>query len=125
MATPVDISERCDSFHVSNLADAFDRISDHPSCWVVDSVKEAEGDENDESSEDENDGQGKSEKPTLSITYGTSSAYREFLSFLGSGCAGSPIQGYPAVLVILSTIPKNVRPESTGSTSAQHIIRCF
>ena len=88
--------------------------TDHPSCWAVDSVREAEGDE---SSEGEKDG-AKSEKPTHLI-HGTSSAYREFLSFLGSGCAGSPIQGYPAVLVILSTIPKNVRPESTGSASAQ------
>lgn len=90
--------------------------TDHPSCWVVDSVREAEGDENDESSEEEG---GKSEKPAHRMTYSTSSAYREFLSFLGSGCAGSPIQGYPAVLVILSTIPQNVRPKSTGSSSTQ------
>lgn len=75
----------------------------------MDSVREAEGDENDESSEDENGGQEASKKLTHSMT---SSAYREFLSFLGSGCAGSPLQGYPAVLVILSTIPKTVRLES-------------
>ncbi len=81
----------------------------------MDNGREAEGDENDESSEDENDGQGTSEKPTRSMTCGSSSAYREFLNFLGSGCSGSPLQGYPAVLVILSTIPKTVRPESVDS----------
>ena len=104
--------------HSMHLISLTPLTTDHPSCWVVDSVREGEGDQNDESSEDEKDG-AKSERPTHPMTYGTSSAYREFLSFLGSGCAGSPIQGYPAVLVILSTIPKNVRPESTGSASAQ------
>lgn len=36
-------------------------------------------------------------------------AYREFLHFLELGCNGSPSQGYPAVVIILSTIPSSVR----------------
>ena len=35
-------------------------------------------------------------------------AYEEFLRFLESGCAGSPLQGYPAVIVVVSTIPSSV-----------------
>ena len=39
---------------------------------------------------------------------GPSAAYQEFLNFLALGCHGSPLQGYPAVVVILSTIPSSV-----------------
>ena len=38
-----------------------------------------------------------------------SGAYQEFLQFLELGCSGSPIQGYPTVVIILSTIPPSVR----------------
>lgn len=38
----------------------------------------------------------------------SSEAYREFLQFLELGCAGSPVDGYPTVLVVLSTIPSSV-----------------
>lgn len=36
-------------------------------------------------------------------------AYREFLQFLELGCSGSPSQGYPTIVIILSTIPSPVR----------------
>ena len=39
----------------------------------------------------------------------TSLAYTEFLQFLELGCGGSPIHGYPTVVIILSTIPSSVR----------------
>ncbi|KAF8650294.1 hypothetical protein AX16_005322 [Volvariella volvacea WC 439] len=38
----------------------------------------------------------------------TSIAYTEFLQFLQLGCGGSPVQGYPTVVIILSTIPSNI-----------------
>lgn len=38
----------------------------------------------------------------------TSEAYTEFLQFLELGCSGSPVEGYPLVLVILAGIPKSV-----------------
>lgn len=38
----------------------------------------------------------------------TSEAYTEFLQFLELGCSGSPIEGYPLVLVVLASIPKSV-----------------
>ncbi|KAG8915687.1 hypothetical protein FRC00_001212 [Tulasnella sp. 408] len=37
-------------------------------------------------------------------------AYTEFLDFLKLGCGGSPVQGYPVVLVALSTIPEEILP---------------
>ena len=32
-------------------------------------------------------------------------AYREFLQFLELGCFDTPVQSYPAIVVVLSTIP--------------------
>ena len=37
-----------------------------------------------------------------------SQAYIEFQQFLQLGCSGSPVQGYPTVVVIISTIPTSV-----------------
>ena len=39
---------------------------------------------------------------------GHSSAYQEFLQFLQLGCYGSPTQGYPAIILVLSSIPSTV-----------------
>ena len=104
-------------------------LSDHPSCWSIDGARgiESEDVENEESSDDESDVQ---EGPVGSslprANYSLSLAYREFLKFLESGCAGSPLQGYPAVLVILSTIPKSVRSEIAIITMcSNHLPRYF
>jgi E3 ubiquitin-protein ligase listerin len=39
----------------------------------------------------------------------TSIAFRDFLQFLELGCGGSPIEGYPTIIIILSTIPSTVK----------------
>jgi hypothetical protein len=39
----------------------------------------------------------------------SSQAYQEFLQFLQLGCAGSPIQGFPIIVIVISTIPSSVR----------------
>lgn len=39
---------------------------------------------------------------------GESLIYKRFLRFLELGCGGSPAQGYPTLVVILSTIPREV-----------------
>ncbi|KAK2461029.1 hypothetical protein APHAL10511_006970 [Amanita phalloides] len=81
-------------------------LREYPDSWVIDSDKEIEDEDLDEeSSDDANEGQVKSTPAMISRS---SSAYREFLKFLESGCAGSPIQGYPTILIILSTIPINM-----------------
>lgn len=38
-----------------------------------------------------------------------SDAYTEFLQFLELGCSGSPVEGYPLVLVVLAGIPSSVQ----------------
>ncbi|KAF8624962.1 hypothetical protein AX15_005604 [Amanita polypyramis BW_CC] len=83
-------------------------LRDYPSCWSIDGAKgvESEDAENEERSNDESDVQGEPTRP--SPYYSSSLAYREFLRFLESGCSGSPLQGYPTVLVILSTIPRSM-----------------
>ena len=46
----------------------------------------------------------------------SSGAYQDFLHFLQLGCSESPVQGYPTVLIALSTIPSSVRPRVAQST---------
>lgn len=55
--------------------------------------------------EDEADDQGQG---LLEENRQNSGAYQEFLQFLELGCSGAPIQGYPTVVIILSTIPPSV-----------------
>lgn len=49
-------------------------------------------------------------KATLTTNKATlgSKAYSDFLAYLQKGCNGSPNEGYPTVLVVLSTIPAEV-----------------
>lgn len=35
-------------------------------------------------------------------------AYTEFLRFLELGCSGSPVEGYPLILIVLAGMPKSV-----------------
>lgn len=48
-----------------------------------------------------------SERVVISETTGRR-VFPQFLQFLELGCGGSPIQGYPTVVVILSTLPSSV-----------------
>jgi hypothetical protein len=88
----------------------------------ADSEDEHEEDDQDEDEQDSdeaaNDASGSadaahSDDPNPSA----SEAYREFLQFLQLGCYGSPVQGYPAVLVVLASIPPTV---SRPIASLQH-----
>ncbi|EIW76996.1 hypothetical protein CONPUDRAFT_157270 [Coniophora puteana RWD-64-598 SS2] len=47
-----------------------------------------------------------------------SPAYTDFLSYLALGCAGSPIEGYPSVLIVLSTIPSSIITASASASAA-------
>ncbi|KAF9239333.1 hypothetical protein BU15DRAFT_74748 [Melanogaster broomeanus] len=46
-----------------------------------------------------------------------SQAYTEFLQFLELACSGSPVDGYPMVLVVIAGIPKSIFPASLPPTS--------
>lgn len=78
-----------------------------PQSWTLDNIKKDEGDGGSES-EVENDDEPQHAASSLPQKQ-ASQAYREFLQFLQLGCSGSPLQGYPTVMIILSTIPSSVR----------------
>ena len=74
-----------------------------------DSDSEDEGGEDESDDEDNHeveDDMNPDEKHTNKT--GDSSAYQEFLQFLQLGCYGSPTQGYPAIILVLSSIPSTV-----------------
>lgn len=47
----------------------------------------------------------------------SSKAFASFLDFLRSGCRGLPVEGYPILVVVLSTLPPSLFPLSTPSLS--------
>ena len=69
---------------------------DYPRCWELDARFHPDADGSDSESEAD---------PGLP----PSIAYKKFLRFLELGCRGSPKQGYPALVIVLSTIPHSVR----------------
>ncbi|KAI0336704.1 hypothetical protein GY45DRAFT_1377084 [Cubamyces sp. BRFM 1775] len=81
-----------------------------PSAWELEAHSERDEDEGSESGESEDEEASKlpPSKPSTTSLAGPSLAYTEFLQFLATGCSGSPAQGYPTVLVILSTIPSSI-----------------
>ncbi|KAI0945042.1 hypothetical protein AcV7_001681 [Taiwanofungus camphoratus] len=93
-----------------------------PQVWEMEALSEKDADDGEDSdSEDDEDDERptKTRTPTRGgLSTASSAAYREFLQFLELGCLGSPIQGYPAVLIILSTIPSSVL--ATSSTNPLH-----
>ncbi|KAJ8701214.1 hypothetical protein PTI98_000027 [Pleurotus ostreatus] len=44
-----------------------------------------------------------------------SAGYLSFLHFIERGCAGAPVQGYPAVLVVFATVPLSIMASSSPS----------
>lgn len=92
-------------------------LAEHPIAWDLDAkrFKEDEGGDGDEEDDSgaEEDGQPHEVQADQSndsvVPLVPSPAYREFLQFLELGCSGSPLQGYPTIIVIISTIPPSVR----------------
>jgi len=76
--------------------------------------KDEDGDEKDTDSAEDSENYGvkgqesdeKHERPPETIR--PSLAYQDFLQFLQLGCSGSPVEGYPTVVITLSTIPSSV-----------------
>lgn len=92
--------------------------SDFPNCWNLElersygGDKDVESESEDEEDEGEDEEEGEQTKTAEEVatlkTPKPSLAYQEFLQFLQLGCSGSPVQGYPTVMIILSTIPSSV-----------------
>lgn len=83
-----------------------------PQSWTLDdSIKYNEedgGSGSEAESNDESQSVLKTVVPSSFPQKQPSQAYLEFLQFLQLGCSGSPSQGYPTVVIVLSTIPSSV-----------------
>ncbi|TFY58014.1 hypothetical protein EVJ58_g6676 [Rhodofomes roseus] len=87
-------------------------LREHPKAWELDASAPKDNDGEDAVDEDDSDTD-EDERPrdaqanqsTSSVAPAPPQAYREFLQFLELGCSGSPLQGYPTIIVIVSTIP--------------------
>ncbi|KAG5637584.1 hypothetical protein H0H81_004035 [Sphagnurus paluster] len=82
-------------------------LTEFPNAWEIEKEYDYSKDEDDaeesDGGEDETD-----EKKDISRAPKQSAAYPEFLRFLELGCCGSPLQGYPTVVIIISTIPSSI-----------------
>ena len=100
--------------------------SEFPHSWIIDdSRKDGEGDGGSGSeaeSDDESQNAVKTSTSSSSPQKPASQTYLEFLQFLQLGCSGSPLQGYPAVVIIVSTIPSSVRRLFVKESLLAHII---
>ena len=89
---------------------------EYPRAWEIDATfelpkaAESDSDEEDEDSDKEEDNS-KQQPAAPAVHGGRSPGFADFLQFLELGCGGSPVQGYPAVLAFLHTIPSSVRAQ--------------
>ena len=88
-------------------------VAEFPRAWEIDAAFDPHKVNKNESDE-EDDGSSAEEGPDVQVASTNvakdqrSSGFTDFLQFLELGCGGSPLQGYPAVIVILSSIPPSV-----------------
>lgn len=64
---------------------------------------------NDSDSNGEEDQMIPADTAAAATTASGQAAYNQFLSFLEAGCHGSALQSYPAIVIVLSTLPSTVR----------------
>ncbi|KZV76793.1 hypothetical protein PENSPDRAFT_645898 [Peniophora sp. CONT] len=94
-------------------------LKEFPSAWEIEALEDRERDQqqlsdNDSGDEDEDPSEDEDSKEPRPATNGspsipkTSTAFSDLLQFLELGCAGAPVQGYPTVLIILTTIPTSI-----------------
>lgn len=89
---------------------------EYPRSWEIDAAfelpKATESDSDEEDEEFDKEDDNSKQQPTIPVVHGgRSPGFADFLQFLELGCGGSPLQGYPAVLAFLHTIPSSVRAQ--------------
>ncbi|KAF5380135.1 hypothetical protein D9615_006188 [Tricholomella constricta] len=98
-------------------------LKEFPRAWEIereyDYSKDGDAaeDSDSEASDAENKKQDDSPKHSM--------AYQEFLRFLSLGCSGSPLQGYPTVVIIVSTIPSSILIPSPTTTPLADLFASF
>ncbi|KAF8500410.1 hypothetical protein F5888DRAFT_1682008 [Russula emetica] len=105
-------------------------LKDFPRAWEIDTafdLKKA----NQSGSDEEDDGSSAEEEanvqavPTHVDKDRRSPGFADFLQFLELGCGGSPLQDYPAVIVILSSIPPSILLHSDSGVPASPFFSSF
>ncbi|KAG6845000.1 hypothetical protein H0H87_001772 [Tephrocybe sp. NHM501043] len=88
-------------------------LKEFPGAWEIERSYDYSKDENGDEDSDSETSDVAADKPsTSSPLTKPATAYLEFLRFLELGCSGSPLQGYPTVVIILSTIPSCILASS-------------
>ncbi|KAG8925869.1 listerin E3 ubiquitin protein ligase 1 [Tulasnella sp. 418] len=90
---------------------------EYPKAWILDAGSSTPPNQtrDDEDDEDEENEDGDEEDTQAEPKEFKSISYVEFLEFLRLGCGGSPVQSYPIIIVVLSTIPRQVLPLTYSS----------
>ncbi|KAG8794615.1 hypothetical protein FRC12_023113 [Ceratobasidium sp. 428] len=87
-------------------------ITKYPEVWSTRALA-SHGQDDDETSDSEVEGEDLAPTPTPTDTQNVlpgQSAYLDFLNFLQLGCLGSGVQSYPAIVIVLSTLPSTILP---------------
>ncbi|KAG6916946.1 hypothetical protein DXG01_004633 [Tephrocybe rancida] len=103
-------------------------LPDFPRAWEIERTHNYSKIENDEGSDSEtSDIETEKLPPPTTIDAATkpSIAYEEFLRFLELGCSGSPLQGYPTVVIIVSTIPSSILASSPSAPPLDDLFNSF
>ncbi|KAF8970121.1 hypothetical protein BDZ97DRAFT_1792056 [Flammula alnicola] len=100
-------------------------LKQFPQCWTLDANNtDTEEDEGTESDADDQNTP-KNVSASSSTEKRPSKAYQEFLQFLQSACSGSPLQGYPTVVIVVSTIPSSIIASSALAASSSPLSQFF
>ncbi|KAG8896139.1 hypothetical protein FRB99_009054, partial [Tulasnella sp. 403] len=83
-------------------------LRNYPQAWLLEASANAAKASLDKDDEDVDSGDEAVPSATTKNLSQFSMAYREFLDYLKLGCGGSPTQGFPTVLIVLSTIPNEL-----------------
>ncbi|KAG6896299.1 hypothetical protein C0992_009252 [Termitomyces sp. T32_za158] len=102
-------------------------LKEFPNAWELERAHDYSKDQGEEDSDDESSERGvEAEKLDMDPTATKqSAAYQEFLRFLELGCSGSPLQGYPTVVIIVSTIPSSILASSPTTPPLEALFMSF
>lgn len=116
METPSNISQTYTfQFFFPNNLHLSRYIIEFPQSWTLESLDGEDAPDSEDDVESGETSRHPIDGPVTKEGRKPSRAYQDFLQFLQLGCSESPIQGYPTVLIALSTIPSSVRPRLAQS----------
>ncbi|KAH9035965.1 hypothetical protein EDB84DRAFT_1659282 [Lactarius hengduanensis] len=104
-------------------------LKEFPRAWEIDAAfeipkaTESDSDEEDEDSDTEDNLKRPPAAPVVQSS--RSPGFADFLQFLELGCGGLPLQGYPAVLAFLHSIPSSILLHSDSDTPASPFFSSF